>query len=374
MNLLELRLHQFRSWNHAVFRFGPGIIHILEGANAQGKTNIIEAIAYVSNLRSFRTRNVRDLVEHGKTGFSLDAVCEHGGIREPLRIHNEGGRKKLFRFGNTVPSFSQFVGTLNAVLFSPDDMMFFTGAPMQRRRFMDTELVKLSAGYTSALSACQKLLRDRNALLKKKNPDPVLLETCTARLISLQKTVITQRQGFADRLSEKLQQLYPVFSGGKEHLEIRYQTFVDTAKPLEPQMEHIYRKTLERDRRFCSTGEGVHKDDLVFLLNGYPMPAVSSQGQKRSALLSLKLALCEIIREKTGEYPVFLLDDVFSELDPERRQKLIELLPKTMQVFITAAEPVQADFEGRQVMVHQIRKESERKDEQHEPQRRNQTV
>lgn len=169
MNLLELHLHQFRSYHESVFRFEPDAIHILEGANAQGKTNIIEAIAYISNLRSFRTRNLRDLTEHGQPSFSIDAVCEHGGIREPLRIHHEAGKKKLFRFGNPVASFSRFVGTLNAVLFSPDDMMFFSGAPVLRRRFMDTELVKLSQSYTSALRTTQKLLKNRNALLKKKN-------------------------------------------------------------------------------------------------------------------------------------------------------------------------------------------------------------
>ncbi len=368
MNLLELHLHQFRSYHESVFRFEPGAIHILEGANAQGKTNIIEAIAYISNLRSFRTRNLRDLTEHGQPSFSIDAVCEHGGVREPLRIYHEAGKKKLFRFSNPVASFSRFVGTLNAVLFSPDDMMFFSGAPALRRRFMDTELVKLSQSYTSALRASQKLLKNRNALLKKKQPEPFLLETVTEQLVDTQGTVIRQRQGFVNRLNERLREFYPVFSGGTEHLEIQYRTFVDTERNLETQMKDLYRKTRERDLRFSVTGDGIHKDDLVFLLNGYPMSAVGSQGQKRSALLALKLSLCSIIQEKTGQYPVFLLDDVFSELDPVRRQKLIDLIPQNMQVFITAAEPVQADFGNRMVCVHHIKKEINGKDKQNESQ------
>ncbi|WP_294729872.1 DNA replication/repair protein RecF [uncultured Faecalibaculum sp.] len=368
MNLLELRLHQFRSYHQAAFHFDPGTIHILEGANAQGKTNVIEAISYVSNLRSFRTRNVRDLIEHSASGFSIDAICESQGRRENLRIHHEDGKKKLFRYGNPVPSFSQFVGTLNAVLFSPDDMMFFTGAPALRRRFLDTELVKLSSAYTEALRSCQKLLKERNALLKRRQFDQLLLDTYTDGLIAQQQTVVQQRQRFVMHLNRKLKKLYPVFSKGEETLEIQYKTFADPEKDTGRQMKIIYEKNLDRDRRFGATGDGIHKDDLVFLLDGYPMPAVSSQGQKRSALLALKLALCAIIKEKTGQYPVFLLDDVFSELDPDRRQKLIDLLPEDMQVFITAAEPVQADFKGRQVCVHHIRKKSKGKDGQHEPQ------
>ncbi len=183
-----------------------------------------------------------------------------------------------------------------------------------------------------------------------------------------QGTVIRQRQGFVNRLNERLREFYPVFSGGTEHLKIQYRTFVDTERNLETQMKDLYRKTRERDLRFSVTGDGIHKDDLVFLLNGYPMTAVGSQGQKRSALLALKLSLCSIIQEKTGQYPVFLLDDVFSELDPARRQKLIDLIPQNMQVFITAAEPVQADFGNRMVCVHHIKKEINGKDKQNESQ------
>lgn len=365
MNLLELRLHQFRSYESAVFRFEPGAIHILEGANAQGKTNVIEAISYLSNLRSFRTRNIRDLIRHGTSGFAIDAVCENRNIRETLRIFYESGRKKLYRFGQSVPSFSQFVGILNAVLFSPDDMAFFTGAPALRRRFLDTELVKLSTAYTASLSAFQKILRERNALLKRRNPDRQLLDTYTSRMISLQKVIISQRQKFADSLNDRLLSLYPPFSQGHEKLEIRYRTFVDTGQDLEQQMKKIYEKDLTRDMKMQTTTSGIHKDDLIFLLDGYPMPEASSQGQKRSSLLALKLSLCEIIREKSGQYPVFLLDDVFSELDPFRRQKLIDLLPEGMQVCITAAEPLQADFGSRKVIIHQIRKE--RKEDRHEP-------
>lgn len=191
----------------------------------------------------------------------------------------------------------QFVGTLNAVLFSPDDMMFLQ-APGAWRRFLDTELVKLSSAYTEALRSCQKLLKERNALLKRRQFDQLLLDTYTDGLIAQQQTVIQQRQRFVMHLNRKLKKLYPVFSKGEETLEIQYKTFADPEKDTVRQMRTIYEKNLDRDRRFGATGDGIHKDDLVFLLDGYPMPAVSSQGQKRSALLALKLALCAIIKEK----------------------------------------------------------------------------
>lgn len=356
MNLLKLDLARFRSYDKADFSFEPGAVHILQGANAQGKTNVIEAICYLSNLRSFRTSQPASLVKYGETGFALDAKVETGHRKEMLRIYMDQGKKHLFHNGNPVGTFSAFVGILNAVLFCPDDLTLFTDSPSVRRKFVDTELVKLSRNYTSMLSGYQKLLKSRNNLLKNGSPDPHLLAALTEQMTDAQLVIMEQRARFIHELMEKAGKLYPFFSRGEETLTAVYKTAVDLEGDARTQLQEAYARSLQRDLLYRTTSVGVHKDDVLFYLNGHLLAQSASQGQKRSALLALKLALCEMIKEKSGEYPVFLLDDVFSELDSSRQQKLIDLLMKDMQIFITTASPIQADWNGRPVYIHEIQK------------------
>lgn len=369
MNLLTLKLERFRSYDKADFSFEPGAIHILQGANAQGKTNVIEAVYYLSNLRSFRTSQPASLVQYGQTGFALDAKVESGKRKEILRIYMDQSKKYLFHNGQAVSTFSAFVGILNAVLFCPDDLTLFTDPPAARRKFVDTELVKLSQTYTTTLSGYQKLLRSRNNILKNGDPDENLLAALTRQMVDAQMAIMEQRARFIHELMEKAGKLYPFFSRGKETLSASYKTAVNLEGDWQSQLEQAYEQSLQRDLLYKNTSVGIHKDDVVFYLNGHSLAQSASQGQKRSALLALKLALCQMIREKSGEYPVFLLDDVFSELDPDRQQKLIDLLMKDMQIFITTASPIQADWNGRPVYIHEIQKKE--KEQISEPERRN---
>ena len=356
MNVLQLKLDRYRSYDDAVFTFEPDVIHILQGANAQGKTNIVEAIYFLSHLRSFRTSQTASLIEHGESGFALEAKAESHGRTEKLRIYMDRSHKQLYRYGQPVRSFSDFVGILNAVLFCPDDLSLFTDGPSARRRFIDMELVKLSKNYTALLGRFQKLLHSRNTLLKSPAIDNALLDVVTEQLIEAEELIAMQRSRFTSQLMEKAEKLYPFFSEGRESFTGRYKTFVDVNEDMKSQMRGIYEKSGGRDRKMQQTTCGVHKDDVQFYLDGHPVALNASQGQKRSALLTLKLALCQMIYEKSGQYPILLLDDVFSELDSVRQQKFVELLPKDMQVFITTATEVHADWNGRKVVIHEIRK------------------
>lgn len=340
MNLQKLKLSDYRNFETASFSFEPDTIHIFRGKNAQGKTNLIEAIYFLSHLRSWRTSKTQSLIRHGQKTFLLEGTVENRGRLEKLRSVFSSGKKFLFRNDKPVRSFSDFVGILNAVLFSPDDLTLFSDSPKERRRMIDMELVKLSRSYTTVLSTYQKLLKERSAILKAYRPDRILLDTVTGQMIEAQTVLIAQRHAFVQLLEEKASKVFPAFSQGREQLAIRYKSPVDPTGDIRAQLKEAYDKSLSRDLQMKTTSVGIHKDDLEFSLNGKLITQTASQGQKRSVMLALKIGLCDVIREKTGQYPLLLLDDVFSELDHERRLGLIASLPKNSQIFITTAEPV----------------------------------
>lgn len=354
MNLQKLKLSDYRNFETASFSFEPDTIHIFRGRNAQGKTNLLEAIYFLSHLRSWRTLKTPSLIRHGQKSFRLEGTVETRGRLEQLKSVFSSGKKFLFRADKPVRSFSEFVGILNAVLFSPDDLSLFSDSPKERRRMMDMELVKLSRSYTATLSAFQKLLKERSAVLKSVRPDRILLDTLTAQMIDAQAVLIAQRHAFISLLEEKASAVFPQFSQGEEQLSIRYKTCVDLEKDLRAQLKESYEKSRDRDLLMKTTSVGVHKDDLEFYLNGKLITQTASQGQKRSVMLALKIGLCEVIKEKSGQYPILLLDDVFSELDESRRQGLIASLPEEIQIFITTAEEVSPAWFSRPVKFYTV--------------------
>lgn len=340
MNIQKLNLTHFRNYSAASFSFEPDAIHVLWGKNAQGKTNLLEAIYYLSHLRSWRTLKNASLPEHGQENFILECQVESKKRREVLKTVYSASKKHLYRNQKPVAAFSEFVGIVNAVLFCPDDLSLFSDPPKSRRQFIDMELVKLSHSYTATLSQFQKLLKERSAALKSWKPDKTMIEAITAQMIERQDVLIRQRDAFISSLEKAAGQFLPIFSDGKETLRIRYKTCVDPKEPVREQLEEQYRKTMDKDLMMKTTAVGIHKDDLEFYLDDRLITQTASQGQKRSVILALKLGLCEIIKEKSGQYPILLLDDVFSELDDSRRAALAEALPDEMQIFITTAETV----------------------------------
>lgn len=355
MNIRQLQLNNYRNYSSLSFAFEPESIYCFMGKNAQGKTNLIEAIYYVSHLHSFRTNQLSSLVLNGKDWMQIRMILENNHRQEELKIIVSDQKKHLFQFQNPVRKYSDFVGIANAILFCPDDMLIFQQSPRLRRRFIDMELIKLSHSYTSTLSHFQYLLKQRNKALKADRIDSILISAFTDQMVQDQKIIISQRYQFMKELMKKAQDLYPFFSQTKEQITAEYKTFVSIDENLEHHLESAYEKTRSKDQLYRQTTLGIHKDDLLFLLNGHPLNEIGSQGQKRSYLLALKLGLAQIIYEKSGQYPILLLDDVFSELDTFRKEQLIQKLPKAMQIFITTTEPINPKwFAGRSVHFYQI--------------------
>ena len=355
MNLSFLRLRNFRNYSDLTCRFSSQGIHVLHGKNAQGKTNLIEAIYYLSHLRSFRTQNQAQMITHGQSFFHMDARIGTMRRKEDLKVVLMPEKKHLYRWNEPVKKYSDFIGILNAVLFCPDDLMLFQQSPKMRRRFIDMELIKLSRVYTFTLNRYQKLLRQRNAILKNDRFDPILLQTLTNQMIKDQVVILSQREQYLKELMEKTQKFYHFFSKEKEEIDAKYITFVPMDENLEDSIRQAYQKHEKRDRLTHQTQVGIHKDDIDFHMNGISIKDIASQGQKRSLVLSMKLALCQIIYEKQKEYPVLLLDDVFSELDVSRSRQLISILPETMQVFISSTDKLDRSlFQNKDVRYYEI--------------------
>ena len=354
MNIQTLKFYHFRNYENASFSFEPNCIHVLYGDNAQGKTNVIESIYFLSLLRSFRTSHLQNLIKQGEDSFVIGAQVESKGRREDLKIVVSESKKHLYRFNNSVPKYSSFIGIVNAILFCPDDLNLFSQSPRYRRKFIDMELIKLSKTYTSTLSHYQKLLKERNQALKQYKVDEALIQIYTAQMIDDQKIILLQRNHFIKKLIEKVKKIYPLFSKDQAQIDAVYETFVDLDDHLDDHLQSAYQKTKAKDFQYRTTSVGIHKDDIIFTLNGVPIIEIASQGQKRSVLLALKLALAQIIYEKSNQYPILLLDDVFSELDIERRRRFIQMLPKEMQIFITTTERMDLDWFDRPVKFYKV--------------------
>lgn len=338
MNITSLSIRNYRNYSNIKFQFPTNTIFCIYGKNAQGKTNLIESIYFLSNLRSFRTNQLDSLIQKDTNSFFLEAKIETHGHYEDLKIVVSDSQKHLFHFNNPVRKYSDFIGIVNAILFCPDDMHIFSQSPKMRRRFIDMELIKISKSYTQTLSRFQNVLKERNIALKREKVDDALISVYTDQLINYQKVIILQRNAFIKELLSKARELYPFFSDKEEQIDARYKTFVPVDDDLENHIREKYEHSYEKEKLLKQTLYGIHKDDIEFLLNEKPILEIASQGQKRSYLIALKLALAKIIKEKTGQNPILLLDDIFSEFDNDRKQQLLHQLPRDMQIFITTTE------------------------------------
>ena len=357
MNIESLHLIHFRNYDNLMFSFQPNCIHCIYGKNAQGKTNLIESIYFLSHLHSFRTGILSSLIEENQESMMMETKAFVLDQREDLKIVVSNQKKHLFRYQNPIKKYSDFVGIINAVLFCPDDILLFQLSPKNRRRFIDMELIKLSKTYTLTLNHYQNLLKSRNMILKQDRIDDNLLQVYTSQMIEDEKIIILQRKQFIQNLIKYAQDWYPFFSDKEEKIDARYQTFIKDYEKIDEELKISYQNNWEKDKMYHQTNIGIHRDDVLFLMNGKAVNEESSQGQKRSFLLALKLGICQMIYEKKGEYPILLLDDVFSELDDVRKKELIKNLPINMQIFITTTEKIDRNwFQDRNICFMEIEK------------------
>lgn len=343
MYLSEIELRNFRNYENRQVEFSPGI-NVFIGENAQGKTNLLEAIYVLAMTRSHRTANDRELINwQAKEAMVKGTVIKQTG-RVPLEVLL-GTRGKRVKVNHLFQSrLSTYIGNLNVVLFAPEDLALVKGAPQERRQFMDTEFSQMSSRYLYAISQSRGLLKQRNEYLKQlkygSQVDQVLLEVLSDQLAESGAAVMAMRFKLLKRLETWSAQLHEHISQQKEVLKLKYisQVMIDekTAEnEIAEQLQKLYHEHQSQEIKLGTTLYGPQRDDIRFLINEQDVHRFGSQGQQRTTALAVKLAEIDLMNEQTGEYPLLLLDDVLSELDDDRQTHLLTAIQDKVQTFLT---------------------------------------
>ena len=348
MNLTQLYLRSFRNYEEASLSFDPGV-NLIVGDNAQGKTNLLEAISYLGTGRSFRAQKTAEMIR-----FGADFAEIEGKIFSQERDQNvrwvlfQGSRpRQLWRNGAKKKAASDIAGVMPTVLFCPEDLMILKMGSSQRRKFGDSALCQLRPNYDAALTEYNRILDQKSRILKDHFDNPSVLEILpeyNTRLCQVGALLISYRARFYDSLGKAAANYHDQFSGGAEEFSLHYKTVSTVSDPFAtiPELTQNLLDHLDRHYRAeVETGQcltGPHKDDFSVALSGIDLKAYGSQGQTRTAAISLKLAQRELMGREWGEEPVLLLDDVLSELDPGRQDFVLNQIVSG-QVFITCCEP-----------------------------------
>lgn len=340
MLIKNFQLQNFRNYVNEKIQFMPGT-NILIGDNGQGKTNIVEGIYYLLTGKSYRVQREQDLLRWEQSEFHIYGdfkINHHPKIS--LESHYKY-KKKIVKI-NQVPCqrLSDFVGTINVIFFSPDDLVMIKGGPLERRRFLDLHIAQMRPGHVSILNAYNKVVQQKNALLKttlERSHKYTQLQLWNEQIIEFGKKIIINRSEMTERLRAASDPIYARLTSEKEKMQIYYLALgKKNIKEAISEFPKILNDKLDQeiDRQMVLVGP--HRDDLQILLNDKPARLYASQGQQRSIVLSLKLAELELINQEKGEYPLLLLDDVLSELDRFRRDYLIKFIETTrIQTIIT---------------------------------------
>lgn len=357
MRIKSIRLNNYRNYSHLTTEFNPGL-NIIVGDNAQGKTNLLEAIYFMSTLRSFRTQNDRDLISFDDDYFRIQCEIETELSTNKATVVVLKNGKSIKINETMIKRSSEYIGFINCVIFSPQDLNFFNDSPRVRRRFLDIESTKISKKYLRALNQYFLILKQRNALLKQPQIDEEVLKILTHQLIDEMWIIVDYRLKLVENLNKRIKPLFNSLSSESLDIELKYQTEVMTTDENEFKQLMLDRmkQNKVRDIYFKVTHSGCHKDDLMTSVNSYDINQFASQGQKRLALIALKLALVEYITQQTKQAPILLLDDVFSELDEHHQQKFLEYCPHDSQIIMTTTSIDQLNEIDRNMTVFEIEK------------------
>lgn len=332
MFVKSLKLKNFRNYEYAAVNFSQGI-NILYGDNAQGKTNLIEAIMVAATTKSLRGSKDFEMVKLGSEESFIHLELEKNSVNHKIDMHlKKKAAKGVAVDGLRVTKSADLYGLLHVIAFSPEDLSIIKNGPSERRRFMDVELCQLDKVYIANLINYNKLLAQRNALLKQIAVDKSLIDTLEVwdeKLVYYGKQIIETRAKFVEEIAGILKEKHDNLSNGTEELEIKYIADVSS-----DEFEKKLKANIQKDIYNKTTTAGPHRDDLSFFINGENVRTYGSQGQQRSVALSLKLSEIELVKLKIKDNPVFLLDDVLSELDRKRQVRLLSEIVN-LQTFIT---------------------------------------
>ena len=345
MEVRGIELVNYRNYAVQSLAAAPDI-NVFLGPNAQGKTNILEAVYYAALGRSHRTNADSELIrwEEESARVRLDFV--RLGVENTLEFRfHRGRRRQILYNGQSIPT-RELIGAVNVVLFSPEDLFLVKGAPQGRRRFLDMEISQADPNYFHDLAIYTRLISQRNTLLKSLRERPQersSLEPWDVQVAEYAARVVQKRRAAVEKFNRLAGEMQRRLSREAETLSVRYEVHGLPEETVTEGLVSWYNQRLKEtamlDIRRGATGIGPHRDDLALLVNGIDLRSFGSQGQQRTGALALKLAELSFLREETGEYPILLLDDVMSELDRGRRQELLEFIrQQRIQTFITATE------------------------------------
>lgn len=354
MVIQKLQLIHFKNHPERNFEFSPQI-NCFVGNNGAGKTNVLDALHYLSVGKSFLGNTDQNNIENGEDFFSIEGIISDGEKESIVKVQMPRDAKKIIKKNDkTYDRMADHIGFLPSVIISPYDSNLISDSGESRRRFLDAMISQTDADYLFNLIQYQKTVQQRNALLKSfaKNRyfDAESLEIYDEPLVKFGSRIFEKRRAFTDSILGLIQNYYEIISKGNEKITVEYGSDL-----IHQNFEDLLSTNLEKDRALTYTSRGIHKDDLLFNMNGQPLKKTGSQGQQKSFLIALKLSQMNRIKELTGKIPILLLDDIFDKLDDTRVAQLIELVNREHfgQIFITDTSK-----ERTEVVVKSINEES----------------
>jgi DNA replication and repair protein RecF len=357
IHINKLKLYKFRCFENYEIDFSDKI-NILVGDNAVGKTSVVEAIHCFGFAKSHRTNNDIQLIKSGNDHSFIKGIFENQGRKSEITLSFTEKGKKIINNSKPYSNLSDYIGFLNVVIFCPEDLELVKGGPANRRKFLDSNISQINPLYLKSSINYRKILKERNEVLKQiaeeVSKDYNLLDVYTKTLVKEAKNIIKARNEFIDLINPHIEKIAKVISNDKELVKLKYMPSVEYEK-----IEEVFKTNLKNDLFYKTTTKGPHRDDFEIELNGVNIANFGSQGQQRTAVLALKLALAEVI-SKNNSNLIVILDDVFSELDLNRQNQIISLLNNSKQIFITttSVENLSEKILNDSFVIH-VNKESE---------------
>lgn len=336
MILTRLTLRSWRSYESLDLTFEKGLT-LIEGNNGEGKTNIAEAIHYLSLARSWRSDDEAPLIKAGAENSIVRAYVREGELNRVVEIRLSKEGKRILLNDKPIKRLSELSSVTNVLLFSPEDTRLFVGSPLSRRSFLDVSISKTDQAYMSLIGNYRHLLQERNAALKADKKDMTLIDVLTERLLETEKPIVEKRERYIASLNEELPPLAARLFGKKTALKVVYKPFLMPDEKFIDDGKKAYKRCLESDLIRKSTSIGVHREDFSLELNGKDVGIYGSQGENRLSAITLKLAPYFLIAGPEKK-PIIVLDDIYSELDEKHAKNLSSLLLELNQTFVTATK------------------------------------
>ncbi|GAB6168739.1 DNA replication/repair protein RecF [Clostridium carnis] len=332
MYIKRLQMLNYRNYRALDINLGK-YVNVFMGNNAQGKTNVLEAMYYCAFAKSHKTSRDKELINWNSENAYISLTVGKDRLDKRIDINIlKDGRKAIMINKIKVSKIGELFGNFNVVMFSPEDLKIIKDSPGVRRRFIDMELCQLDSRYYYNLVQYNKILNERNAVLKNRKIDEEILEIYDMQLVNYGYHIIIDRIKYMDKLNLYGKDIHNDISSGKEDIEFKYTSTVKDFNNIQDNFYKLLKRNRKKDMEKGITSIGPHRDDFLVLINGVDTKSFGSQGQQRTAVLTIKFASLKIIKEITSEYPVLLLDDVLSELDFSRKRYILSTIGEIQTV------------------------------------------